>query len=370
MRDRKKLRIGVIVLVVVLVAALTCTYVLSIADLAYATEDDGRGGGGMIDLGVDDEGYYVDANGQRVLDANGEPIKAAEAPEAPFLNITSPPATMDVGTQTVLYLDTNLPEGSVIYWESSDPDVVTVGENGLVTAVAPGEAWIRAIAEEVRSSEIEITVNQPPPTGVKILCDESALSGLESGKTVFDIKIGDVFNDFSYELIPAGARQQGSPEWSLSNPDVATWNNSRKEFIATGAGETDLVLTIDGVSARITFRITENENLFAVYGKRILPYAIALVIVIVIVAVLISMANKEKEKRAKAAARKRRAEQERAERERLQRQQQEAVPYSPVDGRASLIHGQGVGARRVDDTIQPNGDGPPPDRPFTLDDIE
>jgi uncharacterized protein (TIGR02145 family) len=57
------------------------------------------------------------------------------------------------------FVATVSPEGTAVTWDSEDDDVVTVDENGLVTAIAEGTATITAIlAEGEKTAECEVTV--------------------------------------------------------------------------------------------------------------------------------------------------------------------------------------------------------------------
>ena len=49
-----------------------------------------------------------------------------------------------------------------VTWSSSNADAATVDANGLVTAVAPGSASIKAVKEGYKDGSISITVQNPP----------------------------------------------------------------------------------------------------------------------------------------------------------------------------------------------------------------
>ncbi|MDR1815120.1 MAG: Ig-like domain-containing protein [Clostridiales Family XIII bacterium] len=396
MRDRKKARLWATIVIVVVIAALVGTYVLSIGvggfgdAAAHATETDELGGGVYV--------VQLDENGNPVYDADGNPVIVLETPETeeeieskkPSLTITSFPPAINVGEQTILtYESKNLPPDTIVYYESSDPNVATVSDDGTVTAVAPGEAWVCAIAGDVRSLEVLIKVSDPPPQGISIACEQ--LSGLAEGETAFDIKVGAIL-DFSYKIQPANARPSTKPAWTISNPEVAEWDASKRQFLATAAGETDLTVSVDGVSSAISFRITENENIVLVYVMKMLPYIILIVVVIVAVCVVVYIVKKERQKREKRALAKfKKAERERLEAEQRQRAQAQggfaaqpaaqAAQMPPTAAQEAAVRekyeppfqGQAVGATgRQGDTIHPAGKEPKgeTDRPFTLDDIE
>ena len=91
-------------------------------------------------------------------DGNGAPI----TPTAVSLNKSS--ATLDIGG-TVQLSATLLPEGAsgAISWLSSNEEVATVTQSGLVRAVASGSATITAKYSDTVKAECIVTVNEPAP---------------------------------------------------------------------------------------------------------------------------------------------------------------------------------------------------------------
>ena len=81
----------------------------------------------------------------------------------PTVSINEDEITLKVNdTKSVnTYID-GLPEGSTINWMSSNEDVATIDENGVVTALRPGHAKIVATAGGMGSS-IDITVEMIKP---------------------------------------------------------------------------------------------------------------------------------------------------------------------------------------------------------------
>lgn len=51
-------------------------------------------------------------------------------------------------------------------WKSGDPSIVTVDQNGKVTAVAPGKAIITVTSDDGSSATIEVTVTDDNGGGV------------------------------------------------------------------------------------------------------------------------------------------------------------------------------------------------------------
>lgn len=101
-------------------------------------------------------------------------------------------------------------DGSVT-WISSDPDVATVSQSGLVTAVAPGEVIIAAIFEEAEAT-FAITVRQIIEETLTISQTKAEINVNES------LSLSAVANpvDASYQVIT----------WTSSNTSVATVSSS------------------------------------------------------------------------------------------------------------------------------------------------
>ena len=103
-------------------------------------------------------------------------VKVVKAPSK--VTLSSGKMTMNAGeTET---LKAKLPKGtaSQIAWESSDAAVVAVDANGLVTAVGPGEATVRAKTFNGKTAKCKITVNQSEgsPTAAKMVANLRASS--------------------------------------------------------------------------------------------------------------------------------------------------------------------------------------------------
>ena len=95
-----------------------------------------------------------------------------------------------------------------VFWDSSDPSVASVDENGWVTAKKNGTTWIRAyIRGGERCEYCVITVGGVPVTSVKI---NTTARTIEKGGT-FQLKAWPQPTNASNKKV----------NWSSSNPDVA-----------------------------------------------------------------------------------------------------------------------------------------------------
>lgn len=126
---------------------------------------------------------------------------------------------------------------AVVTWSSSNNEIVTVDETGLVTAVAEGEAEVYAQAGGVRSSACKVTVEPGEPVTVPV---ESVTLSEES----LNLLIGDEV-ELTVEILPEDAEYDGIV-WSSSDEAVATVTEGLVKAIAEGNAE--ITVTAGGVS--------------------------------------------------------------------------------------------------------------------------
>lgn len=142
---------------------------------------------------------------------SGQNQNEGEASAAETLALDQTDVSISEKDQTVTLTATLTPEGSegTVAWASSDEAVATVDQNGVVTAVAPGEATITASLENGASAQCVVhctwTVEEPqPPEGPALSATTLTLDG--EGKTK--------------QIQVTGA--EGAVKWSSNKTDVAT----------------------------------------------------------------------------------------------------------------------------------------------------
>ena len=142
---------------------------------------------------------------------SGQNQNEGEASAAETLALDQTDVSISEKDQTVTLTATLTPEGSegTVTWASSDEAVATVDQNGVVTAVAPGEATITASLENGASAQCVVhctwTVEEPqPPEGPALSATTLTLDG--EGKTK--------------QIQVTGA--EGAVKWSSNKTDVAT----------------------------------------------------------------------------------------------------------------------------------------------------
>ena len=160
-------------------------------------------------------------------------------------------------------------EGEEYVWQNSDPAVLTVSEDGKVTAVAEGSAVVTVTCGD-ESAVCAVTVKEnvegddpviddpTPPTPVDTKVDLSkiniavplygtSLSKIEDGK--FDVSLGKG-ESFGLEVQGTDVK----PSWSVANSSIATVSNDGTIKGIT-SGETTITAKLGDVSVEIIVRV-------------------------------------------------------------------------------------------------------------------
>ena len=136
-------------------------------------------------------------------------------PEQVIVEPTTYTIDLSAMSRTVQITAKILPETANVYtditWTSSDTNVATVNETGLVTGVANGTATVTATAGNGVSASSTITV-QTSPMGLNL----NASSAVLDRSTIHDLQLEVV----SYS--PATANVGTNVTWTSSDPSVAT----------------------------------------------------------------------------------------------------------------------------------------------------
>ena len=185
-------------------------------------------------------------------------VTAAEEPKDTVTSITlnKYSLTLYVGEMGEQLAATILPEGSTasVVWQSSNPNVATVTEKGLVQAVTPGTSVITATAGGRHVSCI-----------VSVLAARVRVTGVSFGETKHEIPMGGTAT-LTATITPADATVK-TLIWTSSDEGVATV--SRTGIVtALSVGETTIRATsVDGnFYAEITVTVTAKAQLGDVNG--------------------------------------------------------------------------------------------------------
>ena len=174
----------------------------------------------------------------------GEARLQVAAPAPTVDRVVVMPGDLSLATgeaQTVMavaYTAESAPVGGLpVAWSSSNEQVATVAADGRVTAVAPGEAIIRATVAGL-VGEARVRVVQPLPVVARV----------EVSPTMVQLKPAETWNFTAQALSAAGQPMPGLPvQWSSSNPAVATVDAAGK-VTARAVGEALIRATVMGVT--------------------------------------------------------------------------------------------------------------------------
>ena len=146
-------------------------------------------------------------------------------------------ATLEEGQSTTL-IATPLPaeaDDKTIGWQSNDPDIATVNQDGLVVAVNAGSCEITAVADSgVLSNPCVITVIPPVVHVTSVQLDLTNIQ-LDVGKTQQLVAL----------VKPTNATNQ-AVTWKSSNTAVATVSSTGLVTCLTAGNATITVTTVDG----------------------------------------------------------------------------------------------------------------------------
>lgn len=160
-------------------------------------------------------------------------------------------------------------EGEEYVWQNSDPAVLTVSEDGKVTAVAEGSAVVTVtcgdesaacavtVKENVESDDPVIDDPEPPtPVDTKVDLSKinitvplygTSLSKIEDGK--FDVSLGKG-ESFGLEVTGTDVK----PAWSVANSSIATVS-SDGTIKGITSGETTITAKLNNTSVEIIVRV-------------------------------------------------------------------------------------------------------------------
>ena len=159
------------------------------------------------------------------------------------LSVTPTQVTLDAvgATQQVEVSGRDIFDNEVtptgVSWSSSDADVATVSSGGRITAVANGQASIRATAEGVTSPPVQVTVSQVP---VAARIQPASGWTLSLGDT---LAFEGIALDRLDRTIPGAAFQ-----WSSNNTGVLTINSSG-QAVGRGLGQATVTATLSGATS-------------------------------------------------------------------------------------------------------------------------
>ena len=141
----------------------------------------------------------------------------------------------ETGRLTVTVTPEDAADKNVV-WKSGNTSVATVGADGLVTAVAAGNATITATAGG-KQATCEVTITDAVPDGIVVTTYEALLEALQTGGASADAPTlitlgGDI-------TVPAGGRYDTLP--INGSGHTLTWENGSYYFLGNANADADAV---------------------------------------------------------------------------------------------------------------------------------
>lgn len=192
--------------------------------------------------------YYIDGY-LRSMDFYYDITITSNSISVTRLEVSPTSATLDVGESfqvKVTVYPTNATNKQLV-WDSLNPAVATVDNNGVVTAKSPGSTSIFIAPKDNEDLQYWVSVNVNAPTKV------SAIELSEKEKT---LTIGSTFQ-LSANVLPANA-QNKEVVWASSDENIAMESNGA--VTAKNAGECDITCRAsDGSNVSASCHVTVPE---------------------------------------------------------------------------------------------------------------
>ena len=158
----------------------------STVDYAINLNEEGNG----LVISAENGNWFIATNGYAELNSNNTSWKLVRI-STTYVNIDQTEVTLLVGGSTTLNTETN--SGQTIIWSSSDDKIATVDANGVVNAIALGEATITAATSDgMLKAECKVTVTDgmgvssaTTNQGVQVRGGLIIISGINEGTEVF-----------------------------------------------------------------------------------------------------------------------------------------------------------------------------------------
>lgn len=143
------------------------------------------------------------------------------------LSVTEKEVVLEIGESKQITA-TVKPTDTTITWKSSDPNIATVSDVGLVTGISIGTTWIEVKASSItKKVKVEVVEKIIEPVSIEIIGGEK------------EMEVGD-YLQLEAILLPEDAVQ--IVEWSTTDSEILTVDNSGK-VIAVSPGEAWIVAT-------------------------------------------------------------------------------------------------------------------------------
>ena len=142
--------------------------------------------------------------------------------KAPEITIEALATDTIYETQTIQLVANVLPEGTAYTWESSNEDVATVSETGLVTALSAGKATLTAKVSDTLTASVTVKV-VAPVVNANVNADKFDFSGIYQKDAV--VKSNGGQNSYALFNVAAGKYYVATATVKVLAPDANdTWS--------------------------------------------------------------------------------------------------------------------------------------------------
>ena len=170
-------------------------------------------------------------------------------------------ATITVGkTETLTATVTIENEDKSVTWSSSNDKVASV-KDGVVMAVAEGEAVITAAAKDGTKADCKVTIVKASQGGNDKPVDSE--SSLKLGKTKVTLYTGKQTNSISIQTKVTGPSK--TVKWTSKNKNVA--KIVKNKIVAVRPGKTTVTATANNISKKVTVTV-KNPTISMKKGKK------------------------------------------------------------------------------------------------------
>lgn len=167
----------------------------------------------------------------------------------PTVSLNPASVSMTVGQTTQLnavFIDEKGEDRSAeLQWRSAAPNIVTIGNSGFVTGIAPGQAWIIVSARSTFADSTLVTVTNDPNQVAKVEISAPQNKLLVGGTLQF---AANIQNSAGQNL------QNKTITWTSSNITILSIN-ANGLATANAAGTAQVTATVEG-NASLPFEVT------------------------------------------------------------------------------------------------------------------
>lgn len=197
---------------------------------------------------------------------------------------TSSKTSLEIGESITLTLKTsNLDEGDIVNWYSSDTSVLSVTQNGKVIALKAGMADIYAKTGDVESNKVSLTVNEKKV--IKVTLSEPSDNEIEVDEVIkLDVKVdnadlkdvtftlsdpslGSIDNEFNFKALKEGTCVIFAKVGEVKSNEITIKILKKSTELSLNVDCSDQVVLLIGNELTIKTTVKGNVNNYPVVFK-------------------------------------------------------------------------------------------------------